>query len=786
MESLFILGLLIVLAGPVLGIIALVQVSNQGMRLAALKRDMDRLLAQQGAATAPAPVPEPPAAVPEPPPAIAAEAAPPASKGWISSEPDTPAAPPSPIPAKPGKDVENALASRWLVWVGGVAVALGGLLFVKYAHDNGLIPPVLRVIIGLAFAAALVASGEGALRRGGNLAAGYIPAALSAAGLCIAFGVFYASYALYELINPTTAFVFLAATGLGAIWLSRRQGPLIAALGLVGSYAVPALVQTEQPSAFGFFAYLAVIVAASLYELRSRPWWWLGFAAIAGAGGWAVLWLHGSFFAPPQSFTVGVFALLLGAGAAFVPRGRGILADDMGTLADPKTLQPAMQVAVAGMTIAALVLALLVHAAGHATPALVFFLIGMAAISAFGWLRQGLVLASLLAAALALVVLMLWPGVAFHEWAFDERGFWTSVPGLVEPPRFRNWTLLAGAGFTTLGLAGAWLKAERRPWAALAAGSSVLFLFGAWARVDFTWSTLSWVIAACAFAVGLKAVAWRQRMAEALAEVQALQLLMVGVLLLGLFVIDRLFDGVWQTIAIATMAAAYAWATRFFPSAGLGAGAAGLGSLAAVRLFVGREFWASPTDLPLGQHWVLYGYGVPAVLLFLASRWLAAGRWRMALEGLALGLGISLVSLEIRVLIGGSSLDSDIGFLESSAHAMAWLGAAYGLACRQQVFSGFISRWGAIALLAASCLVMFVNLTFNNPVLTGDGVAGGAFFNALWLAYLVPVPVLALMARKLEGLGPGAFARWTWHLCACPSCHVRDDGSEAPVPGADS
>jgi uncharacterized membrane protein len=129
----------------------------------------------------------------------------------------------------------------------------------------------------------------------------------------------------------------------------------------------------------------------------------------------------------------------------------------------------------------------------------------------------------------------------------------------------------------------------------------------------------------------------------------------------------------------------------------------------------------------------------------------------MALEGLALGLGISLVSLEIRVLIGGGIQNQDVGFLESAAHSLAWLGAAYGLAYRQQVFSGFVSRWGATLLLAASSLVMLYNLTANNPMVTGDALSGGAIFNSLWLAYLLPVPVLALMARKLEGLGLARF-----------------------------
>jgi uncharacterized membrane protein len=44
-------------------------------------------------------------------------------------------------------------------------------------------------------------------------------------------------------------------------------------------------------------------------------------------------------------------------------------------------------------------------------------------------------------------------------------------------------------------------------------------------------------------------------------------------------------------------------------------------------------------------------------------------------------------------------------------------------------------------------------LTVRNPVMTLDAVEGGQVFNALWLAYLLPVPLYALMARKLEGLG---------------------------------
>ena len=153
-------------------------------------------------------------------------------------------------------DLERNLASRWFVWVGGVAVALAGLLFIKYAHDQGLISPFLRILIGLLIAAGLVVAGEYVRRSRGTSMVDYVPAALSAAGLVMGFGVVYAAYGLYDLVSPGVDFIGLGLVALAAFWLSRVQGPLIAALGLLGAYSAPALVTATHPNAWSFFPYL--------------------------------------------------------------------------------------------------------------------------------------------------------------------------------------------------------------------------------------------------------------------------------------------------------------------------------------------------------------------------------------------------------------------------------------------------------------------------------------------------------------------------------------------------
>ena len=137
--------------------------------------------------------------------------------------PAAPAAPPAP------RDMEQALAGRWFVWIGGVAIAIGGLLFVKYAYDNGLISPVLQIILGLLAGFVLIAGGAWIRRRSPaaeGAAPDYVPAALSAAGLAVLFASIYAAYALYRILDPSAAFLGLAAVGLGALAAVALAGAL--------------------------------------------------------------------------------------------------------------------------------------------------------------------------------------------------------------------------------------------------------------------------------------------------------------------------------------------------------------------------------------------------------------------------------------------------------------------------------------------------------------------------------------------------------------------------------
>src|SRR4051812_21055312 len=215
-----------------------------------------------------------------------------------------PVAVPGAVPALAAVNWEQILVENWLVWLGGATLALGGAFLVKLSIDYGLLTPAVRVVLGVLLGIALSVAAEWVRRReaklpdgpetGGENAASYVPQALAAAGAATVFAAIYAAHQLYGLLPGSIAFVLLAVTAGGAVAQALRHGPFVAALGLVGAYAVPLLVESDAPHAVPLFAYLIIVTAGSLAVLRHRAWWWLVWFSLAGATLWVPLWFAGS------------------------------------------------------------------------------------------------------------------------------------------------------------------------------------------------------------------------------------------------------------------------------------------------------------------------------------------------------------------------------------------------------------------------------------------------------------------------------------------------------------
>jgi len=136
-------------------------------------------------------------------------------------------------PSTPAR-LERDIASRWRVWVGGVALALGGVFLVKFGVEHSVLGPSGRVIAGLVLGLVLVLSSEWLRQRETPLAlprlgqqADYVPAALAGGGVIAWYASLLTAFELYDLISPGLAFVLLAGVvvaGHGAL-LATRSPP---------------------------------------------------------------------------------------------------------------------------------------------------------------------------------------------------------------------------------------------------------------------------------------------------------------------------------------------------------------------------------------------------------------------------------------------------------------------------------------------------------------------------------------------------------------------------------
>ncbi len=225
--------------------------------------------------------------------ATPAETAPPAveqpEQQHAAAEPaPTPEQPPSVAPAaeeSASTTLEKKFGTQWVVWIGGLALALGGIFLVRYTIEQGLLGPGVRVFLGAIFSALLIAAGEWARRN--EIAAGitaiptrHIPSILTAAGTVAAYATVYSAFALYGFLSPGVAFILLGVVALATLAAALLHGPALAGLGVAGAFVTPLLVASQTPNYWALYVYLAIVTAAALALARLRLWRWLAITAV--------------------------------------------------------------------------------------------------------------------------------------------------------------------------------------------------------------------------------------------------------------------------------------------------------------------------------------------------------------------------------------------------------------------------------------------------------------------------------------------------------------------------
>jgi len=673
--------------------------------------------------------------------------------------------------ARPTTSLEERMGTRWAVWVGGLALGLGGLLLVRYSIEQGWFGPGARIVLGALFASALIAAGEWFRRTEARLPVetiptAHIPSVLTAAGTVAAFGTIYAAHALYDFIGPGLTFVLLGVVGIATMLAAALHGPALAGLGLAGSYVAPMLVSSDKPNPWPVVIYLAVVAASAFGLARLRRWLWLAALAVAGAFLWGFVFLD-QMVPGDGDWTLAGYAhvliqLALASLFIAIEPHLGIRDEDA---------QPDAVAAVALGVLAALAAAMLANSR-YGLGALVPFTVAVVAIlSATAWVSAPASIAAPLAGVAALTAVTVWPGLAEPP---PVTQLAPAVAGALRLPEnvtsYLFFAALLSLGITAVAAYRLWLGrtlavSSAGLYALAATVTPLLALVLAYLRVTQFDTSIPFAFAGAVlggiFVLAAERFLAREREipspaamlatgAFAAAAVAALSFALVAILSRGYLTV---------AFALAALGTAFVATRRDIPLlryAVTGLGVVVLGRVAWDPVIMGADVGSTPIF-----NWLLLGYGVPAVAFATAATILRTRAEDLAVrlcESLAVLFAALLLYFQIRhALNDGDPLRPASGHVEMGLFALTSLGFSYVLTRLDVARANPVFRIASLIFGVVSAGIVAAGLLVAvNPFLTHDAVRGATIFSSLLLAYLLPGLMAALIARHARDVRP----RW--------------------------
>ncbi|MGX1169730.1 putative membrane protein [Bradyrhizobium sp. USDA 372] len=715
----------------------------------------------QAEATATTAAAEPPPLAPEaettPPPLVTEEISPP------PLEPSTGADAPPPVPeAAPG--FEERLGTRWVVWIGGLALALGGFFMVRYSIEAGLLGPGVRVFLGGLFAAALLGAGEWTRRKESisSIAAlpiANIPAILTAAGTAVAFATIYAAYALYGFLVPATAFVLLGIVAMGTLAAALLHGPALAGLGVVGAFVTPILVSSGKPDYWALYIYLAVVTAASFGLARIRLWRWLAVTTIA----FAVLWIFPGLDTEQVQVAPHAFHAIVGFVLAALLVVCGFM---FGPTFEDGEIEPVSSGALGAYLFGAM---LVVLSSAHADLALIAFTLLVGGTLFVAW-RAPAATGALGAAAAAVLIV-------FAEWAVRANPDMLVLPGGPMPgvgpvATDSSVTLhlvtaaIFAAGF---GVAGFFAQGRSNSaiipvvWSAAGVATPIAILVALYARIAHLDRSIPFailaVLLAAAFGAATEALMRREERPGVATSVALFATGTLGALALALtFALEK----GWLTIALALMSLGTAWISLQRPIPVLRRLAAIFAAIVTARIAYDPRIVGDAVGTTPIFNWLLWGYGLPAASFWGASIFLrrrADDAPLRVVETAAILFTALLAFTEIRHFATGGDMISPPSLLEFALQVCVTLAMAIGLERLRLRSHSIVHDVGAVVLTAIAGLIsVFGLLILENPLLFSSVNVGGLVFNLLLLGYALPAVLMLLLSYAVAGHRRVAYA----------------------------
>jgi uncharacterized membrane protein len=674
---------------------------------------------------APTPVPRPMASV--------AEVRRPATV--TAPEPRKPDPAPVPPRAAPRPPVSTWLAENGLAWIGGGGLALGGLLLVVYAAQQGVFTPPFRIAAAVVLGVAMIAASEWILRQihtpgGRHLLAAAVAAG---AGAVTLYGAVCAAYTLYALIPFAAAAVLTGAISLGLLGLALRHGEPLALLAIFGAVITPWVTGISAWSPTVLVSWVLLIGVTGYVIGAARMWTRASLVTLGGLLAWSLA----------EAFGGGALLLLAATGpACAVLWRRASRRDDP---ADPRH-RTFLQLPAIALVVTSLVSAHLWFNGFEGAADLPQAVLIAGALVALGAaiVGRGMAPAMVFAAPVGVAVIGALPNLVFFSgrpefgsllpWFYGLTGLIpvAALAGALRSPAPARTTLLGVGGVGVAVLA------------------SVSWLLLDWVEVTLSWLPAALLGAAMFATAGLIA----RRVEQALTD-RGLVFWLAAAAELSFLAIHAAIPAAFEPVAFALAALLLAFAAHRLAWAGL-ARAGVAGGLVALAVMFHPDFIGAALAGQLSLPFALGVSFAASALLFAAARMMRGPRAPNRTEAEAQSTAALMVLLTglfigLHVILSGTDPEAASGGLfEGGLRTVVLLGAGLLLVVRQREDHGPLARGRTLAVVGAGLVhgLLVQGLVWNPWWGAGAAPLGLPVINTLMISFLAPAVLLAASAGR--------------------------------------
>lgn len=160
-------------------------------------------------------------------------------------------------------------AAKLFSWIGGFMLFLGVIFGIKYAVENSILSPVMRITLSMLTGITL--TWVGYLIK--NTKYRVTAHTLLGSGLSIMYAAVFCAHAFYHFMGLSVAFILMAIISLLALGISlKKNAKYVGYLGAIIAFLTPVLLNSGKDAWVAFFLYVFCINATAAYGAVKKGW----------------------------------------------------------------------------------------------------------------------------------------------------------------------------------------------------------------------------------------------------------------------------------------------------------------------------------------------------------------------------------------------------------------------------------------------------------------------------------------------------------------------------------